>query len=72
MFQSVQHGHAALTDPMFREKFVSLGAKKGVFGANLWLYDGTSIASLKPIRTPEDIKGRKIRVLATPMERGRT
>ena len=69
MFQSVQHGHAALTDPMFREKFVSLGAKKGVFGANLWLYDGTSIASLKPIRTPEDIKGRKIRVLATPMER---
>ncbi len=69
LFANMQHGHKALTDPMFRDKFLSLGDSKGVFGANVWVYDGTSIASLEPIRKPEDIAGRKIRVLATPMER---
>ena len=68
-YASLQHGHKVLTDPMFRDTFLSLGEKKGVIGANIFLYDGTSIASIKPIRRPEDIAGRKIRVLATPMER---
>ncbi len=69
VYASHEHGHKALTDPEFRTPFLALGEKKGVLGAGLIIYDGTSIASLKPIRKPEDISGRKIRVLATPMER---
>ena len=69
LYSSLEHGHKALTDPSFRDKFLSQADNKGVYGANIWLYDGTSIASVKPIRKPEDIAGRKIRVLATPMER---
>ncbi len=68
-YESLQHGHKALTDPLFRDRFLALAEKKGIVGSNIWLYDGTSIASHKPIRTPEDIKGKKIRVMATPMER---
>ena len=69
LYASLEHGHKALTDPAFRDKFLAQADSKGVYGANVWLYDGTSIASVKPIRKPEDISGRKIRVLATPMER---
>ena len=38
-------------------------------GAGLIVYEGTSYASTKPIRKPEDIAGLKIRVLASPVER---
>lgn len=69
VFASHEHGHKALTDPEFRDTFLGLGAGKGVLGAGIIIYDGTSIASLDPIRKPEDISGKKIRVLATPMER---
>ena len=69
VFDSQQHGHKALTDPEFHDTFLSLAEDKGVLGAGLIVYEGTSIASMTPIRKPEDIKGLKIRVLATPMER---
>lgn len=69
MYASLEHGHASLTDPAFRDPYLKQAESKGVYGANIWLYDGTSIASIKPIRKPEDMAGRKIRVLATPMER---
>ena len=69
MYDNLTHGHKVLTHPMFRDKFLSLAESKGVLGGNIYLYDGTSYASHTPIRTPEDIKGMKIRVLATAMER---
>ena len=69
LFLSQEHGHKTLTDPEFHDTFLGLAEKKGVVGAGLIVYEGTSIASTKAIRTPEDISGMKIRVLATPMER---
>ncbi len=69
LFVSQEHGHKTLTDPMFHDTFLGLADNKGVVGAGLIVYEGTSIASTKPIRKPEDIAGMKIRVLATPMER---
>ena len=36
---------------------------------SMWGCGGTSIATLKPFKKLADLKGRKIRVLATPLER---
>ncbi len=69
IFQNHQHVHRAITEPSFREKFVRLGDKKGIFGGNIWVYDGNSYMTTAPIKTLADFKGRKIRVLATQMER---
>ena len=69
MFDSHQHAHRTLTDPSFRDRFLGLGENKGVIGGNLWIYDGTSYGSTVPIKKLADLRGKKIRVLATPMER---
>ena len=69
LFDSVQHQFRALNHPPFRDKFLMQGASKGFIGTMVWSCGDTSIATLKPFKTLEDIKGRKIRVLATPLER---
>ena len=69
VYDNHSHAHASLTDPEFHDTFLALAENKGVLGAGLIIYEGTAIASTKPIRRPEDIAGMKIRVLATPMER---
>lgn len=68
IFDDMDHAQRALSHPQFRDKYLRLAESKGVVGVTLWLYDTTSIASHKPVRTLADIKGQKIRVLATKME----
>lgn len=69
LFKSHAHAHKSLTDPSFRDKFLALGLNKGIVGANLWIYDGTSYMTTSPIKVLADFKGKKIRVLATQIER---
>lgn len=69
IFLSQKHGNDAIRDPEFKTPFLAAAEKKGVVGAGLIVYEGTSYASTKPIRKPEDIAGLKIRVLASPVER---
>ena len=69
IFEDIGHAHRAVNHPPFREKFGKLGAKKGFTANYLWACGNTSIATIAPFKTLEDIKGRKIRVLATPLER---
>ena len=68
IYKNYWHANNAFTDPEFRDKFVQLGDKGGVVGVMLYAYGSTSIASLKPIRTLDDMKGLKVRVLASKME----
>ncbi len=68
LFKNYWHAHNTLTNPEFREKYLRLAEKGGVIGVSIFNYGPTSIASLKPIRRIEDMKGLKIRVLATKME----
>lgn len=68
IYKNYWHANNAFTDPEFRDKFLQLGDKGGVVGVMLYAYGSTSIASLKPIRTLDDMKGLKVRVLASKME----
>jgi C4-dicarboxylate-binding protein DctP len=68
LFKSFGQAQRALTNPMFRDKYLRLAEKNGIIGVAIWNYGPTSIASHKPIRTIADMKGLKIRVLATKME----
>ena len=69
IFLNQKHGNDAIRDPEFKKPFLAAAENKGVVGAGLIVYEGTSYASTKPIRKPEDIAGLKIRVLASPVER---
>ena len=68
VYDNHDHAFRTLTNPMFYDKFVSLISSKGIDMLNLWVYDGTSFASRKPITKLADFKGLKVRVLATKME----
>jgi TRAP-type C4-dicarboxylate transport system substrate-binding protein len=68
IFKTVWHAQNAITDPEFRSKYTTLGEKQGVLGVAVFNYGPTSIASLTPVRKLDDMKGLKIRVLATKME----
>lgn len=68
MFATVEAGHAAITHPSFRDKFLNLANRAGVVGVAIWGSTLTAIASRDPIRTLDDMKGKKIRVLASKME----
>ncbi|MEX2455168.1 MAG: TRAP transporter substrate-binding protein [Rhodospirillaceae bacterium] len=68
VFDDVDHADKTVNDPEFYSKYSKLTTDKGVTMLNLYIYGPTSIASLRPIRTLEDLKGMKIRVLATKME----
>lgn len=68
IFDDVNHAHKAVNDPEFYSKYSALAQDKGISMLNLYIYGPTSFASLKPIRTLADLKGMKVRVLATKME----
>jgi C4-dicarboxylate-binding protein DctP len=68
LFTDEKNAIAALSEPSFRNPFVELAVAKGVRGLSLYLYGPDSYATLTPFRTLADLKGKKIRVLATKME----
>lgn len=68
LFKDHAHAQRAITWKPFRDKYLRLAESKGVVGGGVWIYDGTSIASVDPIRNLSNISGKKIRVLATKME----
>jgi TRAP-type C4-dicarboxylate transport system substrate-binding protein len=68
IFADIHHAQRVVTDPAFREKFVRLAEPRGVYGVSLWVYGGAHYASMKPIRTLDDFKGKKLRTLASKIE----
>ena len=69
VFTSHMHAHYSMNEPSFRDKFLMLGESKGIIGGQVWTYDGTSYMTTSPIAKLADFRGKKIRVLATQMER---
>ena len=69
LFDDISHISRALSCPDFREPFMRLAEDKGMIGVAIFDYGHTAYASIEPIRTLADFKGKKIRVLATDVER---
>ncbi len=68
LFESQWHQYMTLNDPSVRGKFLRLGERVGFIGAYIWSAGKTAIASSKQILRPDDMKGLKIRVLASKTE----
>jgi C4-dicarboxylate-binding protein DctP len=68
IFEDMMHAHNSVTDASFHDKYVHMALPKGIRGLNLYIYGPDVYATLAPFRTLNDLKGKKIRVLATKME----
>ncbi len=69
LFNDLDHAFRVTNDKEFLDKFLALAEGKGLRGVSLFPYGPSSFVSRLPIRTPDDMKGKKYRVLATPIER---
>jgi len=69
LFDDEAHAHRAINTPAFHSKFTRMGESKGFIINTLWACGGTSVATVEPFTKLDELKGRKIRVLATPLER---
>jgi len=68
LFEDLDHATRALQTPAFRDRFVKLGADKGIMAISVWVQAGTAYAATAPIAKLDDFKGKKVRVLATKVE----
>lgn len=68
MFPDLKTAHAVMDDPAVKEKLFSFFEKKGFVGIG-FAEDGLrqTLNTKKPIRSPEDFKGLKIRTMNSPM-----
>ncbi len=68
LFQNDQHALKTLADPEFAKAFLALGANKGLIGASLF-FTGPAVFDMRtPVRSLTDLKGKKVRVLASPFQ----
>ncbi|MGE0746248.1 MAG: TRAP transporter substrate-binding protein [Rhodospirillales bacterium] len=70
LFDSPWHHHKTLNHPPVRDRLLTLPEKANITGVYLWSAGNTGIASREPINKLEDIKGLKLRVLASKVEIG--
>jgi TRAP-type C4-dicarboxylate transport system substrate-binding protein len=69
LFDSIDHAHRVLNDREFLDKFLALAEPKGITGVSLLVYGPAGIASRTPVHAPDDLRGKKLRINATPIER---
>ena len=68
MFSDFPHAIRVIGDPDFNKAWLALGANKGLIGAALFMTGPTVFDMRVPVRTLADLKGKKIRVLASPFQ----
>jgi TRAP-type transport system periplasmic protein len=68
LFKDDQHSLKTVADPDFSKAFLALGANKGLIGASLFWTGPYAFAMRAPMRALADLKGKKIRVLASPFQ----
>jgi TRAP-type transport system periplasmic protein len=68
LFESEQHAVRTISDPEFAKAFLALGANKGLIGVSLFFGGPVAFATRTPFRTLADLKGKKIRIFASPFQ----
>jgi TRAP-type transport system periplasmic protein len=68
LIESEQHAVRVAADPEFSKAFLAIGANRGLMGVDLFIAGPAAFATRKPFRTLADLKGRKIRILASPLQ----
>jgi TRAP-type transport system periplasmic protein len=68
LFKSDDQVVKTLADPEFSKAFLALGANKGLVGATLYPSGPMAFVMRAPVRTLADLKGKKVRVLASPFQ----
>jgi TRAP-type transport system periplasmic protein len=68
LVNSMEHGQRLAADPAVKKFILGLGADKGLRGVGLMMASPTSLIARTPIRHLADLKGKKIRVLASQFQ----
>lgn len=68
LFKDFAHQTNTLNHPDVRDRFLNLATAKGVTGMYVVCAGASAVAMRDPVRRVADMAGRKIRVLASPME----
>jgi TRAP-type transport system periplasmic protein len=68
LVESEQHAVKTISDPEFAKAFLAVGANKGLIGVSLFIGGPAAFATRAPFRTLADLKGKKIRVFASPFQ----
>lgn len=68
LFKDLPHANRVLQDPTFNRAFLALGENKGLKGLGLFISGPFVFVMRKPVENLSDFDGRKIRVLAAPMQ----
>ncbi len=68
LFKDAAHANRTILDPEFNKAFLALGANKGLKGIGLFINDPTVFNTRSKIEKLSDFSGKKIRVLASPIQ----
>jgi len=68
LVNSMEHGQRLAADPAVKKFILGLGADKGLRGVGLMMASPTSLIARTPVRHLADLKGKKIRVLASQFQ----
>jgi len=68
LVNSMEHGQRLAADPAVMKLILGLGADKGLRGVGLMMATPSSLIARTPIRRLADLKGKKIRVLASQFQ----
>jgi TRAP-type C4-dicarboxylate transport system substrate-binding protein len=68
LLENDQHAIKIINDTEFTNAFLAVGSNKGLRGATLFLTGPAAFDMRTPVRTLADLKGKKIRVLASPFQ----
>lgn len=68
-FRSMDHAHNVVTRPAFREYLLNMPRSKGIVGTSIWVYGPSAVVSTRPATAVDQLRGFKVRILATDLER---